>query len=151
MKRIFIYYSLSGNGDIVSDYLKDKEIEVRRVITKEELPKNTLLRIMSGGFKAAIAYKDKLDGFNSDIDDYDEIIIGSPIWNSRLSSPINTVLDKLKLDDKKLTFILYSGSGLSKAASKRIKKEYPNAKIIDIKNPLRNKEDMIYKLNNCGY
>lgn len=147
MKRIFIYYSLSGNGDMVSNYLKDKGIEIRRVITKKELPKNFVLRIMSGGFKAAINYKDKLDKFDFDISGYDEVIIGSPIWNSRLSSPINTVLDKLKLDDKKLTFILYSGSGKSKGASKKIKREYPNARIIDVKNPLRNKENLINKLN----
>lgn len=149
MKKIFIYYSLTGNGDIVSNYLNDKGIEVKKVITKEELPKNFILRIMSGGYKTMTLYKDKLDNFDANISEYDEIIIGSPIWNSRLSSPINTVLDKLNLDNKKVTFILYSGSGVSKKATKRIKKEYPEAKIIDIKNPLNNKEDMVSKLENC--
>ena len=149
MKKIFIYYSLTGNGDTVSNYLKDKGIEVKRIITNEPLPKNFILRIMSGGYKAMIQYKDKLDDFNPDISEYDEVIIGSPIWNSRLSSPINTVLDKLNLDNKKVTFVLYSGSGESKWATKRIKKEYPEAKIIDIKNPLKNKEDMVSKLKDC--
>lgn len=149
MKKIFIYYSLTGNGDTVSNYLKDKGIEVKRIITNEPLPKNFILRIMSGGYKAMIQYKDKLDDFNPDISEYDEVIIGSPIWNSRLSSPINTVLDKLNLDNKKVTFVLYSGSGESKGATKRIKKEYPEAKIIDIKNPLKNKEDMVSKLKDC--
>ena len=134
---------------MIGDYLKDKEIDVRKVITLEELPKNIVLRIMSGGYKAMILYKDKLEEFDSNISEYDEVIIGSPIWNARLSSPINTVLDKLKLDDKKVTFILYSGSGKSKSATKRIKKEYPKAKIIDIKNPLNNKEDVLNKLNDC--
>ena len=136
---------------MIGDYLKDKGIEVRKVITKEELPKNFVLRIMSGGYKAMIQYKDKLDNFDTDISNYDEVIIGSPIWNSRLSSPINTVLDKLKLEGKRVTFILYSGSGKSVKATQRIKKEYSSAKIIDIKNPLNNKEDMISKLNNIGY
>ena len=26
MKKIFIYYSLTGNGDVVADYLKKKSI-----------------------------------------------------------------------------------------------------------------------------
>ena len=151
MKKIFIYYSLTGNGDMVSDYLKSKKIEIRKVNTLEMLPKNFILRIMTGGYKAMIGYKDKLDNFDSNISDYDEIIIGSPIWNSRLSSPINTVLDRLDLSNKVVTFILYSGSGEAKKASERIKKEYPSAKIIDIKNPLNNKEDMISKLNQSGY
>ena len=151
MKKIFIYYSLTGNGDMVSDYLKNKGVEIRKVDTLEKLPKNFILRIMTGGYKAMIGYKDKLDNFDNDISKYDEVIIGSPIWNSRLSSPINTVLDNTNLKDKNVTFILYSGSGEAKGATKRIKNEYPNAKIIDIKNPLNNKEDMVNKLNNIGY
>ena len=151
MKKIFIYYSLTGNGDIIGEYLKDNGVDVRKVMTLEELPKNFILRIMSGGYKAMIQYKDKLDNFDNNITKYDEVIIGSPIWNSRLSSPINTVLDKLDLSNKKISFILYSGSGESKKASELIKKKYKDAKIINIKNPLNDKEDMIRKLNESGY
>ena len=151
MKKLFIYYSLSGNGDAVANYLEDKKIDIRKVITKESLPNNFVLRIMSGGFKALINYKDRLNDFDTDISNYDEIIIGSPIWNSRLSSPINAVLDKIKLDNKKVIFILYSGSGVSKKATERIKGEYPSALVIDIKNPLNNKEDLVSELDNIGY
>lgn len=151
MKRLFIYYSLTGNGDMIGEYLKDEGVELRKIITKEVLPKNFVLRIISGGYKAMTLYKDKLDSFNSDIDNYDEVIIGSPIWNGRLSSPINTVLSELDLNNKKVTFILYSGSGVSKKASELINKKYPDAKIIDLKSPLNNKEDMISKLNDVGY
>lgn len=85
-----------------------------------------------------INYEDKLIDFNSDIIKYDEIYIGSPIWNSRLSSPINTVLKSLDLNNKKLTFILYSGSGKALKATELIKKDYPNANIINIKEPKKN-------------
>ena len=151
MKKIFIYYSLTGNGDIVGDYLKEKGIEIRKVNTLEKLPKNFVFRIMVGGYKAMIGYKDKLDNFNGNIREYDEVIIGSPIWNSRLSSPINTVLNKLNLDDKKVTFILYSGSGKAKKAIETINNKYPEAKIVNLKNPLNNKEDLVSTLNDCGY
>lgn len=137
MKKIFIYYSLSGNGDVVADYLKNKGIDIQKIEVKKKdiLPKSMLLRIMTGGFKAFINYKDKLDNFNNNIDNYDEVIIGSPIWNSRLSCPINSVLDMIDLKDKKVTFILYSGSGKTNKATEKIKKEYPLANIIDIKEP----------------
>ena len=138
MKKIFIYYSLTGNGDIVADYLKNKDYDIRKVITKEPLPKNFILQILMGGYKAMINYEDKLIDFNSDIIKYDEIYIGSPIWNSRLSSPINTVLKSLDLNNKKLTFILYSGSGKALKATELIKKDYPNANIINIKEPKKN-------------
>lgn len=140
MKKIFIYYSLTGNGDVVAEYLKNKGYNIRKVITNEPLPNNYILRILSGGFKATINYEDKLNDFNTDIKEYDEIIIGSPIWNDRLSSPINTVLKQLNIENKKISFILYSGSGKISKAKENINKKYNNANIIDIKEPKHNKE-----------
>ena len=136
MKRIFIYYSLSGNGDLVADFLKNT-YEIRKVETSEPLPNNRLLQILAGGYKAMINYKDRLIDFDNNIDEYDHIIIGSPIWNDRLSSPINSVLDKLKLNNKRVTFVLYSGSGKANKASDFINNNY-KSKIIILKEPLKN-------------
>ena len=110
MKKIFIYYSLTGNGDLIAEYLKRKGYEIRKVETGEPLPRNNILRILTGGYKAMINYEDRLVNFNDDISKYAEILIGSPIWNFRLSSPINTVLKLLNLKNKKVKFVLYSGS-----------------------------------------
>lgn len=142
MKRLFIYYSLNGNGDIVANYLKDKNIDIRKVIIKDRMPKSFALQILMGGFLAGISYKAKLDNFDSDISNYDEIIIGSPVWNGRLSCPINTVLDEINLESKKITFILYSGSGTAFKAEKIISEKYKNANIIMLKEPKKNEKEM---------
>ena len=141
MKKLFIYYSFSGNGDVVAEYLS-KKVDVYKVVPKKPLSNNKFLGILAGGFKALINYKDKLNNFDSNIDDYDEVVIGSPIWNARLSSPINTVLNELNLKDKKLSFILYSGSGTSPKATELIKKNWPEAYIVDLKNPKKNKDEI---------
>lgn len=142
MKKIFIYYSLTGNGDVVADCLKDKGYDIRKVITKEKLPNNFILRILTGGYKAIINYEDKLIDFDDNINNYDEIVIGSPIWNSRLSSPINTVLKRINLDNKKLTFILYSGSKKSNKATEMLKKKYKDSLIINLQEPKNNKDEL---------
>ena len=138
MKKIFIYYSLTSNGDTIANILKENNIEIRKVNTIKKMPKSFVGQILKGGFLASINYKSKLVNFNNDIKDYDEIIIGSPIWNGRLSCPINTVLSKLSLNNKKLIFLLYSGSGTSPKAIEKIKKLYPEAEIINIKEPNKN-------------
>ena len=56
-----------------------------------------------------INYCDRLVNFDNNINDYDEIIVGSPIWNGRFCSPINSVLKLFDFDDKKVSFV--SGSG----------------------------------------
>ena len=142
MKKLFIYYSYSGNGDVVADYLKKKGFELRKVIPKKSISNNKVLGILTGGFKASINYCDKLIDFDNDVSEYNEVYIGSPIWNSRFSSPINTVLKSLELENNKITFVFYSGSGTSPKATEKVKKIFPNAKIIDLKEPKKNKEEL---------
>ena len=141
MKKLFIYYSLTGNGDVVAEYMRKQRYKIEKIKTKSELPKNTVLRILTGGFKALINYKDKIDKLNIKLDDYDEIIVGSPIWNSRVSSPINTLLDSIE-KDKKVIFIFWSGSGKSTAATKKLRIKYPSSKIIDLKEPKSNNNEL---------
>ena len=91
--------------------------------------------MMSGGFQAGIKLKAKLKEFDYDITKYDEVVIGSPIWNDRFAPAINTVLANVKFDNKKLSFVFYSGSGEGKHALKRVNKEYPGAECIFLKQP----------------
>lgn len=142
MKKLFIYYSYTGNGDIIAEKLKEKDIDIRVITPKKPLPKSFLGGMLTGGFLAGINAKTPLLDFNSNISDYDEVIIGSPIWNARVSSPINTVLNELKGVDKKISFIFYAGSGTGKKAAKRIAKEYPNSKVLFMQEPKKHPEEL---------
>lgn len=146
MKKVFIYYSLSGNGDVVAAFLKKNGYEIIKVITKEPLSKNKVLSILTGGFKSLIGYKDNIEELNIDLDNYDQIVIGSPIWNSRLSSPINSVLKILNNKNNSVDFILYSASGKAASALNKIKKEYKNSKAIVLKEPKNNETELKDKL-----
>ena len=140
MNKIFIYYSLTNNGDEVAKYLKN--VEVRKIKVKKELPKSMFFKMMVGGFKALVGYKEKLVDFNNNIDKYDEVIIGSPIWFDRLCSPIRTLLNQINLKDKKLSFILYSAGGEANKAVEFIKNNYKDANITILKEPKKNKKEL---------
>ncbi len=142
MKKIFIYYSLTGNGDMIADHLKRDGYDIRKIKVKKELPKSFLFKMLSGGFKAAIDYKETLVDFDHEVAEYDEVVIGSPVWNSRLSTPAATALKTLDLTDKKVTFLLYSGSGSAKKATEFIHKNYPGSKIVNLKEPKKEKEEI---------
>ena len=148
MKKVFIYYSHTGNGDFVADILKEKEFEIRKIDTeKKALPNPFFFKMIVGGFKATIGSSPKLSEYVKNIEDFDEVYIGSPIWNARLATPTNTLLKELNLEGKKITFVLYSGSGTSKGATKKISKLYPEARIINLKEPLKYKEEAANKLS----
>ena len=142
MKKLFVYYSNTGNGDLVADKLKEKGYNIRKVIPKKDLPKSFFGKIMTGGFLASIGAKSKLKDFDTNIDEYDEVVIGSPIWNARLSCPINTVLNKLDLSNKKVSFVFYSGSGTSPEATKKVNELFKGVMIIDLQEPLKNEKEL---------
>ena len=142
MKKLFIYYSLTGNGEVVAKKMQEKGYELRKVETVKGLPKVFFFAMLSGGFQAGLKKKAKLKEFDYDISKYDEILIGSPIWNGRISPAINTILANLNLEGKALSFVFYAGSGEGKHALKRINKEYPNAKCIFLKQPKDNPEEL---------
>ena len=146
MKKIFIYYSFTGNGDVVAKEFKIKGYDTFKIVTKEELPKNFILSMLVGGFKAGIGYRDKIEDIKYDMSSYDEIIIGTPIWNGRISSPINTLLKQIDFTDKKITFVFYSGSGKIDKALKQLDKVCSKYKTINLVEPKKNKDE-IKKLN----
>lgn len=135
MKKLFIYYSLSGNGDFLAEQLKKQGYEIRKVIEKKKAPKVFFFRILSGGFRAGMNAKGKLIDYNNDISEFDEVVVGSPIWNGRFTPAINSVLAETDFKDKKLTFLFYSGSGDQPKAAKKVKKLFPEANIIVLKEP----------------
>ncbi len=146
MKKIFIYYSLTGNGDFIASYLKQKKYDLKNIEVQKNLPNNFLLRIIIGGFKSMIKYRDKIINFDVDINSYDEIVVGSPIWNDRVCSPIYSLLNDFDFSNKKLSFILYSGSGKSTKALDYINNIFPNSKVFLLKEPLKN-DNEIKKIN----
>ena len=141
MKKLFVYYSLSDNGDVVSEEFKKKGYEIRKVITKKKYPNSMFFRILVGGYKASFNKKDKLLDFDSDISNYKKIVIGSPIWNDRLSAPINSVISLLDLSDKDVSFVLYSASGKGEKAKEKIKSLFGVDATI-LKEPKKHKEEL---------
>ena len=143
MNKLFIYYSYTGNGDFVASKMQEKGYEIRKIETVKRLPKSFFWGMMVGGFQAAIKKKAKLKDVDLDISRYDEIVIGSPIWNGRFPPAINTILANLSLKERKITFVFYSGSGEGAKAVKRLIKELPNATYMFLKEPKKYPDELL--------
>ena len=84
---------------------------------------------------AGLNLKGKLVNYDNNVEGYDEVVIGSPIWNGKFPPAINSVLKQTNLNGKKLSFVLYSGSGEGPKAVEKIQKLYPDATIYKLKDP----------------
>ena len=141
MNKLLIYYSLSGNGDAIAAALQQQGFALRKVSPKKKMPKAFFLQILAGGFGAGIGKKEPLEAYDPNVAAFDEIAIGSPVWNGRLSCPINTVLAETDLKGKKLTFLLFSGSGAAPKAEQQIRSRFPDAAIVHLKEPKANPQE----------
>ena len=142
MAKLFIYYSLTGSGDLVSKKMLEKGYEIRKVSEKKKMPKKFFFMVLTGGFRAGLGLKGKLVDYNNDVSKYEDVVIGSPIWNGRFPPAMNSVLKETDFSNKKLTFVFYSGSGEGKSATKKVKKLFPDAKIIFLKEPKKYEKEL---------
>ncbi|MFA6829151.1 MAG: hypothetical protein WCR67_00355 [Bacilli bacterium] len=140
MKKLFIYYSFTGSGEALANIFASKGYEIRKVTPKRNLSKNFTISMFQGGMLSGLKHKAKLIDYNNDISEYDEVVVGSPIWNGYFACPINTVLKKTDFTNKKLSFVLYSGGGCAPKAVKFIKEQY-QCNVIELKEPKKYLED----------
>lgn len=141
MKKYFIYYSNSGNGDFVAEALKRSDVSLIKVEPKKHIKKMNFFRIIRYGGEAMMKKKMPIQQLDLILDSDDVVAIGSPIWNDRLSTPILTLLDKYEFDKKTTRFVLYSGGGKAAHAEKQIAKMGFEKKAIVLKEPKKYSEE----------
>ena len=49
--KLFIYYSNTGNGDAIAEFLKQKGVETRKILPVRDLPESFLPKMMVGGYR----------------------------------------------------------------------------------------------------
>lgn len=148
MKKIIVFYSLEGNVKFVAEALAEKiGAELLELHPQKEYPKGGAMKFVVGGFAATVSAKPKLQEYGFCADNYEMIIFGSPVWNSRVTPPLNTFIEKENLKEKKLVaFACHSGGGaekLFKALSEKVGELLLTENFV---NPLKNKEDAEAKI-----
>ena len=142
MSKLLIYYSYTGNVELISSYFKENGYELRRVTEKKKMPKSFFFSILLGGFRAGIHAKGKLIDYDNDVSKFDEIVIASPIWNGRLTPAINSVIKQTNLENKKVSFVLSAGGGEAPKAIKKIRKLFGDVEVIVLKEPKKYPDEL---------
>ena len=140
MNKYFLYFSFTGNGDFLAELLKDKGYTPIKAELIKEPKKIGFFQILKYGGRAMMNKKEKLKDLEFNPKEEDIVIVGSPIWNDRLSTPITTVLDKYSLNKETTKFILYpAGEGTKKSLKQIAKMGFKLAPVV-ISYPLKKEE-----------
>lgn len=129
MKRIIVYYSLSGNTEEAVKIIASKlGCETVKIETEKEMPKSFVARIIVGGGQVAMNIVPKIKRIEKDLTIYDEIFIGTPVWNSKGVPAVNAFLSDEQICNKVTGLIITSGGGDIDKCIKALEEKLPNVK-----------------------
>lgn len=93
MKNLIVYYSHDGNTRYIEKLIAERiDADVLELKPKKEFPKEGFKKYFWGGKSAVFNEKPVLLNTLPVLDEYDTIIIGTPIWASTYAPPVNTFI-----------------------------------------------------------
>ena len=143
MRKLVAYYSRTGNTKFVAEKIADQlNAETCEVFDKKN--RKGKLIFLTGGY-AALREKLTEIEVTKTIDDYDFIIVGSPVWAGKIAPAIRTFLAKNDFSDKQVAFFVTLGGDKPEKALKNVKEAIaPKIPVeeLGIINALKNPEEI---------
>ena len=125
MKTLVVYFSLEGNTAYVADKIKEKTgADLLRLVPKKAYHDKGFAKFFWGGKSAVMAEKPDLEEISVNLDEYDRIVFGFPVWASNFTPPIRTFIEDNREQLKGKQFVAFacqSGAGAEKAFAKLAK------------------------------
>ncbi len=121
MKTAIVYYSMSGNTAYVAEKVAAKlreteEVDIIKIEPEKAFPDKGFKMYFWGGKSAVMKETPALQSYEFDVEKYDRIIFGTPVWASTFAPPLRTFVEENSdVKKKKLAmFVCYAGSGAEK-------------------------------------
>ncbi|OHD59415.1 MAG: hypothetical protein A2014_12820 [Spirochaetes bacterium GWF1_49_6] len=111
MKVLVVYYSYDGNTRFIAETIANElDADICGIHPVKEMKSKGFFKYMWGGAMVAMKQKPALLPFDKNPADYDLVIIGTPVWNSSMTPPVRSFLDKYGSGIKSAAlFCCYSG------------------------------------------
>lgn len=141
MKNLIIYYSYEGNTEAIVNGMKDAiKTDILKLTPVKERKSKSLFRFVWGGIQVYMTKKPKLEPYNINLNNYENIIIATPCWFGTFAPLINTFLSENKLENKNIYLLVCNGGNL-----RNIWNDFEN---ILKGNKIISKLDLVYPLKN---
>lgn len=112
MKTAIVYYSLQGNMRYVAEKIaKETGADLIELVPVKAYPDKGMIKFIWGGSAVKFKKKPELEPYRFNKDDYDLIILGTPVWASGFTPPLRTFLEDNDLAGKKIAVIATSAGG----------------------------------------
>lgn len=129
MKTLVVYYSLEGNTKEAAAKIAGKiNADLLQLIPEKEIPTEGFKKFMQGGGMATFGLGTKLKPMDKNPADYDQILLGTPIWAGKTPPAINQFFKTYKCYEKIVGVFTLSGSGNNQNCIEKLKAKCKNIK-----------------------
>ncbi|PID58798.1 flavodoxin [candidate division KSB3 bacterium] len=140
MKKIVIFYSFEGNTRLIANTIaKTVDADILELTPKDEIQSTGIMKYVWGGKAALMNAKPALLPYDKNIQEYDLLFIGTPVWAWTFAPPLNTFLATEVFVNKKIALFCCHGGGKGKIFRKMAKVLTQNQILgeADFKDPLK--------------
>lgn len=118
-KTLVIYYSYEGSTKFLAEALASGiEADVVGIKPKNEMNKKGFGKYLWGGQQVFMGKVPELETIDCDMEAYDQIIVGTPVWAFSYAPPIRALFEGGKIRNKQVVMFMTCEGGPRKAASK---------------------------------
>lgn len=130
-KILVLYYSQTSNTKAVAEEIaKQLGADIEEIVPIKPYDGDFQATIERGKQEMEQGILPELQPVASDINNYDVVFIGYPVWFGTYAPPIATFLDKTDLSGKKIVPFCTFGSGGLESSVKDLKEKQPHAEIL---------------------
>lgn len=122
MKKLIIYYSKTGATEVISQVLA-YQLKADMAQIQDEKPRTGLKNKITSSFDAFRENKTDIYPQTIDLTNYDLIYIGTPVWASKPTPAILTIIDSVDLRGKDVILFATMSSAGGAATIDRMKEK----------------------------
>jgi flavodoxin len=149
MKSLVVYYSRSGNTRFVAEKISQKiGGDIEEIIDKKR--RKGPLGFVIGGFDATRGRKTDIAEMKKSPRDYDLIVVGTPMWNKRITPAVRKYLEDNKFSEKRVALFCTNNGSQSERVFKTLKEIMPGCIFVGelaISNAQKDREDTDKKIS----
>lgn len=124
LKKLVVYYSLDGNTRFAAQTLSEATgADLLELVPVKKMTRGGL-KFLWGGKQVIMKEKPKLLPLEKNPEDYDVIILGTPVWAGSYAPAIRTFLAENEIKNKKVALYACYGGSAGKSLEK-LRKEIP--------------------------
>ncbi len=133
MKKLVIYYSFEGNTKLLSQIISQNlDTDILEIKPKNEVKRKGFMKYLWCGKSVFMKEKPELEPILINIDEYDLLIIGTPVWAGTFAPALRTFFDEYDIKNKKI-LLFYTHNGGPGKTLENMKSELDMNYIVDAK------------------